>query len=641
MAAYPDIVEYNATIQHPATAFFDSELKKGQVKENILGLPTVLSGGFALTYMITTPQREFAVRCFHRQIPSVDQKYAAISQKIEALKSKYFVEFNYLKQGIKVRGGVYPIVKMAWVEGDPLGIWLDKNHGNSVAVESVRQEFAYVAKFLEHKGIAHGDIQNGNVMISPTGITLIDYDGMYVPAMATGNGSETGHKHFQHPCREAKHFGPTMDRFSFIALDLSLRAVIEDPSLYKRFREGGETIIFRANDFVDPQCAPIFDNLRQNPRLKIFADNFSTICRSEITAIPTLEDFLGSRNIPTVKTIWWSPGSEFRAAQPRTATYIGPYPVLSTDDYAGVMQRVGQRIELIGRIHAVKRGAGKRGRGRGKPYIFVNFGNWLEDIVKLTIWSEGLSQLRELPDNTWIDRWISVTGLVDAPYSGRHYNRRYTHVGIIIESPQQLNVIPEREAKFRLGQITVSPNSVSCGVKGGPGIPSPAELAQQNSYEKAKGRRDVITAEPRGSGSPNRRIVDNITKRGASTAPSGQVRPVTTGSYVNLSPADVAQQNNYRAAKGQTDVIKPADGSRIGPSTPVATPFHQPQTQADTNQDILRRIRQAPSTPATQPIAPPAVSPTPAQRTAAPTSPPIAPPLNLFRRMLRLFGVSR
>jgi hypothetical protein len=181
----------------------------------------------------------------------------------------------------------------------------------------------------------------------------------------------------------------------------------------------------------------------------------------------------------------------------------------------------------------------------------------------------------------------------------------------------------------------------SCGLKGGPDTPSAAELAQQNSYEKAKGRRDVITPEPRGSGSPNRRIVDNITKRGASRTPSGQVRPVTTGSYVNLSPADVAQQNNYRAAMGQTDVIKHADNSWIGPSTPVATPFHQPQAQADTNQDILRRIRQAPSTPATRPIAPPAVSPTPAQRTAAPTSPPIAPPLNLFRRMLRLIGVSR
>src|SRR5215469_12457147 len=62
---YPQIVEYNEVIQHPATAFVDPELQQGRVKENTLGLPIVLSGGFALTYTITTPQRQLAVRCFH------------------------------------------------------------------------------------------------------------------------------------------------------------------------------------------------------------------------------------------------------------------------------------------------------------------------------------------------------------------------------------------------------------------------------------------------------------------------------------------------------------------------------------------------------------------------------------------------
>ena len=35
----------------------------------------------------------------------------------------------------------------------------------------------------------------------------------------------------------------------------------------------------------------------------MFADNFSTVCRSNIGAIPTLEDFLGGRNIPAIKTL--------------------------------------------------------------------------------------------------------------------------------------------------------------------------------------------------------------------------------------------------------------------------------------------------------------------------------------------------
>jgi hypothetical protein len=99
-------------------------------------------------------------------------------------------------------------------------------------------------------------------MVANGDIKLIDYDGMFVPGMRPGNGSETGHKHFQHPDRRVSDFGPKMDRFSFIALDLSLKAVIEDKSLYAKFREGGETVVFKANDFTDPGNSEIFRRRR-------------------------------------------------------------------------------------------------------------------------------------------------------------------------------------------------------------------------------------------------------------------------------------------------------------------------------------------------------------------------------------------
>jgi hypothetical protein len=58
---YPQIVEYNEAVQHPAQAFVDSELKRGSVKETNLGLPLVLSGGFALTYTLSTPSKKYTV----------------------------------------------------------------------------------------------------------------------------------------------------------------------------------------------------------------------------------------------------------------------------------------------------------------------------------------------------------------------------------------------------------------------------------------------------------------------------------------------------------------------------------------------------------------------------------------------------
>src|SRR5882762_3333574 len=101
--SYPQIVEYNEAVQHPAQAFVDAELKQGTVKENNLGLPLVLSGGFALTYTVTTPRRKCAVRCFHREIPSIEQKYSAISKKLRASGNSFFVNFDFQKPGIKIR----------------------------------------------------------------------------------------------------------------------------------------------------------------------------------------------------------------------------------------------------------------------------------------------------------------------------------------------------------------------------------------------------------------------------------------------------------------------------------------------------------------------------------------------------------
>ncbi len=215
---------------------------------------------------------------------------------------------------------------------------------------------------------------------------------------------------------------------------------------------------------------------------------------------------MAGRNIPAGKPIS-SRGrtDDLPTAAPRQARYIGAYPVFSTDNYAGVLRMVGQRIELVGCIQAVKHGPGRRGRGRGQPYIFVNFGPWLGNIVKLTIWSEGLAHLSDWPDDRWIGRWVSVVGLVDAPYSSRRY--KYTHVGIAIENANQINVIVEGEAKYRLGQT------------------APAFAWGGNAASKSDRR-------PINGGSANRTIISGIAEKTVPNrpvaAPVRQARPQST-----------------------------------------------------------------------------------------------------------------
>lgn len=478
--AYPQITEYLEAVQHPAQAFIDPDLKQGAVAENNLGLPIVMSGGFALTYAVTTPRRKCAVRCFHREIPAIQQKYDAISKKLRSLANGYFVDFDFQQSGISVRQKIFPIVRMDWVEGDTLGVWMDKHFDDPRALGKACTDFAAIARFLEQKGIAHGDIQNGNVMVTKGDIKLIDYDGMFVPGMRPGNGSETGHKHFQHPDRRASSFGPGMDRFSFIALDLSLKAVIEDKSLFRKFREGGETIIFKANDFADPANSEVFRRLLAMPKLKEQARNFAAICEAPLAAVPPLDAFLAGRNIPGAKTpIRTSPALE---SKPRAAAYIPAYPVVDALNFPAALQRVGDRVELIGRIVEVEPGSRKRGKGRPKRYVFLNFGSGRGNIVKISIWSEGLAKLKEQPSKAWIGRWVSVTGLMDVPYESKRYGHK--HVSITVHEDGQIQPLDEAEAGFRLASIAPPPNG---------GLPTTAALSRTPAAVQSS----AATAKPR------------------------------------------------------------------------------------------------------------------------------------------------
>jgi hypothetical protein len=457
--SYPQITDYHEAIQHPAQAFIDPDLKQGAVAENNLGLPLVMSGGFALTYAVTTPRRKCAVRCFHREIPAIQQKYDATSKKLRSLAIGCFVDFDFQQSGISVRQRVFPIVRMDWVEGDTLGIWLDKNFNNPRALEKARTDFVAIARFLEREGIAHGDIQNGNVMVADGEIKLIDYDGMFVPGMHPGNGSETGHRHFQHPGRRVSNFGPGMDRFSFIALDLSLRVLMEDKSLYSKFREGGETIIFKANDFADPQNSEIFRRLLAMPKLKGQARSFAAICEAPLAAVPTLDEFLSGRNIPAAKA---PINATLASATKPAAAYIPAYPVVDALNFSAALQRVGDRVELIGRIVEIKPGSRKQGKGRSKRYVFINFGSWRGNIVKISIWSDGLARLKEQPSAKWIGRWVSVTGLMDVPYE----TKLYKHLSITVQEEGQIQWLDDAQAGFRLASIAMAPPPRDRGLTG-------------------------------------------------------------------------------------------------------------------------------------------------------------------------------
>ena len=511
---YPQSTEYHSAVQSPELCFFDPELRSGVVRSTPLGLPHALSGGFALTYTIQNGSKKFAVRCFHREVPDLQHRYEVISKRLKSLNSKFFVDFDYEDEGIRVNKAKFPIVKMRWVEGLTLGDYISQNSTDKSKLMELRRQFRDLNEFLIRENIAHGDIQDLNVVVSNDRVVLIDYDGMYVDGLPIGSGHEIGHKDFQHPLRTSKEYGPTMDRFSLILIDLALTTLIERPSFLNKYRSGGEAILFKANDFKDPINSPLLNELEKIPALSAASSNFRAVCQAPVSSVPSLGDFLAGTGIPVPSKT----SASQSVSRPAPVGYISSYDVLDASSFAAVLGVVGQKVELIGRVVDVKQGVGRRGRGRGRPYVFINFGNWQQDCVKLTIWSEALDRFTSMPNSSLIGQWVSVIGLIDPPYEGSFRGKSYRNVGITIDRESQIERISAKEAAYRLASPKASgatstqpPNNRDLlrGLSGGKG----STRASPRPQASARNVSQTATV------SPNKAILATI-KNQSNAAPS-------------------------------------------------------------------------------------------------------------------------
>ncbi len=563
--ALPAVDQFNEAVQNPQTAFTDPVLKSAQPKTNAYGIPQALGGSFALTYTFTSAAgHKWAVRCFHKAVAGLGERYAQISQTLNRLNNRYFVKFEYQPEGIRVNSAACPIVKMEWVDGETLGSYLDRNYRDRASLLTLRNQFRQLEGFLRGQNIAHGDLQNGNVMVGRD-VRLIDYDGLYVPGLPTGRGTELGHRHFQHPRRQASDHGPALDRFSFIAIDLALSAVAEKPELFKQFSTG-ENILFTANDYLDPDQSKVFEALRAIPALKPAVDRFAQVCAGPVAAVPALDAFLNPPSAPVAAP----PRAAARPHSP--AVYIGAFEVLDGVNFARGLEFVGQRVELIGKITDVKYGETQRTR-MPKPYVFINFGHWRGKILKIAIWSEGLDNLPgdAHPTRQWIGRWISVTGLVDPPYSSAQYG--YTHLTVTVTESSQMRLIAEEEARWRLASIG-QPRPVPPPL---PPAPSPPQVPPQPAPPpQPKPQTDQPAAPKPATASSNRARLAEIDRiqaqqSASTTAPSRQSTPAPVQSVPKPEPPRPTPPLSPHPAPPPT--VQPA------PITPAPSPT--PQTTSN------------------------------------------------------------
>ena len=210
----PTLQDYNEAVQTPSANLRDNQLKIGMPYTDAMGLPRPITGSFASVYRMHCADSDFALRLFLRNIQDQSSRYSLISESLKRHALACCVSFEFLDEGIKTHGVWVPALKMKWVEGKTLDAYVVENVMDSRKLGRFLDGFVAVTKDLRSAGIAHGDLQHGNIMICSDQIKLVDYDGMFVPAMKGLPSTEIGHPNYQHPARQARHFGPHLDNFS-------------------------------------------------------------------------------------------------------------------------------------------------------------------------------------------------------------------------------------------------------------------------------------------------------------------------------------------------------------------------------------------------------------------------------------------
>ncbi|MBY0549915.1 MAG: hypothetical protein K2W95_21760 [Candidatus Obscuribacterales bacterium] len=288
--SWPTPQDFNEALQSPHISFVDAQLRDGQVSLDQLGLPRPITGAFASVYRVKSRDgKDWAVRCFLHSIRDQNTRYAALSHFICNDTLDFTTPFQFLERGISIRNEWFPLLKMTWVEGLPLDIHVRQNIQNEERIRQLANQFSDMVSQMQAEGIAHGDLQHGNILVTRSGLALVDYDGMYVPSLKGLQSNELGHRNYQHPARSAEDFGPTLDNFSAHVIINSLNIIASAPEQLNMENEG---LIFSREDFLEPDESETFHALESHSDSRVVeaAKNVRALLNLNHMALPGLNE---------------------------------------------------------------------------------------------------------------------------------------------------------------------------------------------------------------------------------------------------------------------------------------------------------------------------------------------------------------
>ena len=263
---YPLISEYLAAIREA-----NNNLDKLSHLVPVLdkyGEPYRSSGAFAVVFKMKDEQtgKCYALKCFTEEQEGRAEAYHQIAEELEFVDSPYITSVKYLEKELFVDSNCedeeFPVLLMDWIEGETMETYIAANYTDTHAMSMLCYRFCKMAAWLRSQSFAHGDIKPDNIMVRPDGtLTLVDYDGMFVPAMKGQKSPTVGTKDFSHPLRTIDDFDETIDDFALASIALSLKAISLNPSLLQTYG-ASDRLLFSAADYLDLSKSNTFTALQ-------------------------------------------------------------------------------------------------------------------------------------------------------------------------------------------------------------------------------------------------------------------------------------------------------------------------------------------------------------------------------------------
>ena len=305
---YPLMSEYVRAIQD-ASSNLDKLAHLVPVLDDH-GEPYRSSGAFAVVFKMKDEQtgKCYALKCFTEEQEGRAEAYRQIADELDMVDSPYITSVKYMEKELFVDSQCeedeFPVLLMDWVDGETMETYIAANYQNQSAMLMLCYRFGKMAAWLRTQSFAHGDVKPDNIIVRPDGsLTLVDYDGMFVPSMKGSQSPTIGTRDFSHPLRTVDDFDETIDDFSLASIALSLKAISMKSTLLDIYG-ASDRLLFSENDYRSPSNSKVISALQELMCDKDFCTLYSlfmlALARKELSAC-SFRLFIGERpNITSV-----------------------------------------------------------------------------------------------------------------------------------------------------------------------------------------------------------------------------------------------------------------------------------------------------------------------------------------------------